>query len=303
MIKKITALLLILFTMFSISACNVKKRTRTQRTNIIACINNYPIDSYMIEDKLYVEAENLSNYGFDVKKNGNNYEIKIGEKEMKPKHNVKYYSEKELKKKGLIYTTSSSVAVLFENIKVKGYDLDGKFLIPIDAFKERASGFEYKKDVKNLIFSKLKGFGNSQEYRYIKLKGKGFFIEDFLTFTFDDIKNALGKEYKEEKKGEYTVISYDKDICPVKMYFKFGDDKEKNGEAKLKKLFVDSKGVKLEDTDVLGMTISDFEKIVKKDINVHLDEKEAILHNGKKYSVVFKIDEEEKILSYELTDK
>ena len=303
MIKKITAVLLILVTMFSVTSCNIKKKTRTQRTNIIACINNYPIDSYMIDGKLYVEVENLSNYGFDVKKNGNNFEIKIGEKEMKPKHNVKYYSEKELKKKGQVYTTSSSVAILFENLKVKGYDVDGKFLIPLDAFKESASGFEFKKDVKNLIFSKLKGFGNSQEYRYIKLKGKGFFVEDFLTFTFDDIQNALGKEYKEEKKDEYTVISYSDDVCPVKMYFKFGDNEDQKGKAKLKKLFVNSKGVKLEDADVLGMSISDFEKIVKKDINVHLDEGKAILHNGKKYSATFKIDKEEKILSYEVTKK
>ncbi len=303
MIKKITAVLLILVTMFSVTSCNIKKKTRTERTNIIACINNYPIDSYMIDGKLYVEVENLSNYGFDVKKNGNNFEIKIGEKEMKPKHNVKYYSEKELKKKGQVYTTSSSVAILFENLKVKGYDVDGKFLIPLDAFKESASGFEFKKDVKNLIFSKLKGFGNSQEYRYIKLKGKGFFVEDFLTFTFDDIQNALGKEYKEEKKDEYTVISYSDDICPVKMYFKFGDNEDQKGKAKLKKLFVNSKGVKLEDADVLGMSISDFEKIVKKDINVHLDEEKAILHNGKKYSATFKIDKNEKILSYEVTKK
>ena len=168
MIKKLTILCMMLCMVFSCSSCNIKKTSKTTPSNMIACINYYPIESYMIDEKLYVEVERLSDYGFDVKKNENDYTISFSDKELNPKHNAKYYSQKELKKQSKVYNETTKKATLLDTIVIEGYEIDGKFCIPFDALKEISYGSEYLTDVKNIIFGEIKGMGNRLDYKYIK---------------------------------------------------------------------------------------------------------------------------------------
>ena len=68
--KKIILFVVLILTLSLFAGCESGGDGKVTNSNVVACINNYPIPSYDIEGELYVSTDDLSHYGFNVSKSG-----------------------------------------------------------------------------------------------------------------------------------------------------------------------------------------------------------------------------------------
>lgn len=101
-------------------------------SDIKAYINGYEISSYNIDGNTMIVAEDLANYGFDVKWNGDDLTLKVeinAEKEVKPLSVEKSADKTGAVRCNYIYTT---IKTYVAGAEVKGYNISGKTIIQFD---------------------------------------------------------------------------------------------------------------------------------------------------------------------------
>lgn len=72
--KKISLILTLAVTILITNVC-VLASNFVLETDVVAFINEYPIDSYNIDNFVYICADDLQNYGFDINKTKNTINI------------------------------------------------------------------------------------------------------------------------------------------------------------------------------------------------------------------------------------
>lgn len=276
MIKKVISLLVLSVMIISFAGCGQSTGEMTKVSNVIACINNYPIPSYMVGDECYIAVETLSYYGFDIAKSGSTYKISVKEKgEIEPEYyidKIKYNDEKKVGTSGE-KIKSSNASVVVNNEKIDSIEIGGSVCIPFFTLKLFTNGFTDVENVKKVYIDEIMSFAPNNEYKYIKLRSGNYDAEDFLDLNFQDIENAFGNDYTREFEDGLAKIVYNDKTLPVKTYYEFGenDSTQKMLSSSVKKIEYESENVIILDSITVGTMLSEAEKVVDNILNVYED--------------------------------
>ena len=307
MSKKLTAIVLLIVISISFANCGVKKEDikTTTLTNVITAINYYPIKSHMIDNKFYVEIDELKNYGFDVKLSNNVYTITETENKVTPKFSGKLYTDKELKGEGKPYK-KSNLKAQYNNVKnAEIYEVDGKACMLFSVLTDGARGVEDRKDVKNILNTNLKYMGSKNEYILLKLRSNIYNVEDFFQLTIEDLKKVYSNGYKEEKAYDYTLVTFND--CPCEVYFDYSekDTEEDKNNKKVKKVYTNNASFSYMNDKLIGKDISYLETKLENKLNVRDSENPpyAVYKYYKNYNIKFIFNNENKVVALEVEKK
>lgn len=194
-IKKLFLVFGLIFINFFVIKVYASNSNYVLDTDVVAFIDEYPIRSYNIDNFIYVEAEDLQNYGFDVTKADNSINIvRNTQKDIYfmdiQEFNILKRDDMEIEKL-LFEAYPSDTKVYIENELINAFDIDNKAFIQIDEL-QRFGYFiwdidrrEVKIDMLSFdIDNKLKDIDTSKEpinsYGIVELN-KG---DDYEPMTF-----------------------------------------------------------------------------------------------------------------------
>lgn len=104
----------------------------TKYTDIAAYINNYAILSFNVNDKTYVVAEDLANFGFDVRWDGESRSLYIErdpQKKYIKQYSVPYETEPSMVGKNAYPIIETDIKTYVTGIEVSSYNIDGKTIV------------------------------------------------------------------------------------------------------------------------------------------------------------------------------
>lgn len=134
---KVVAMALVLVMLLGMTVINVPAKTGdiigyTKYTDIAAYINNYAILSFNVNDKTYVVAEDLANFGFDVRWDGESRSLYIErdpQKKYIKQYSVPYETEPSMVGKNAYPIIETDIKTYVTGIEVSSYNIDGKTIV------------------------------------------------------------------------------------------------------------------------------------------------------------------------------
>lgn len=306
--KKIILFAVLILTIALFAGCESGGDGKVTNSNVVACINNYPIPSYDIEGELYVSTDDLSHYGFNVSKSGKTYKTDLKkDAEIEPEYykgKIKYYDKNEAGKEGKIYRKSDSKVVIGD-AKYDTVTIGKKTYFPFSALKVFSNGTSFKDDAKKIYINSIASLGADKEFLYEKIKGKNYEAEDFMRLNLSEVNDIFGTDYKREFKDGLAKISYDEKVCPVILYFDFteNDSAKTMLKSEVVKAEYTSKHVSILGGIKTGSLLSEAEKTTESVLNVYdgenKDEYYAKYRVKREYNVIFMLEKEKE--DYKIT--